>query len=118
MPAYRLIWNEIFDALIYASKYTAEEISVNEKINVPVYENYNATNLKVSLDKALKNAKRDANNTASKGIPLMMMSNGLTAKEAGERFGVAANIVTAWISKAWKFLKTRPDIMQLYGDMT
>lgn len=48
----------------------------------------------------------------------MMMSNGLTAKEVGERFGVAANIVTAWISKARKFLKARPDIMQLYGDIT
>lgn len=117
--AYRLIWNEICDALIYASKHTAEEISISEKIDVSVYENYNATDLKVSLDEVLKNAKKDANSTVLKGIDaLVMMSNGLTAKEVGERFGVAANIVTAWISKARKFLKARPDIMQLYGDIT
>lgn len=117
--AYRLIWNEICDALIYASKRSAAETTADGKDLSIVFVNYNGTDLKVSLEQALKIAKEDANNTVSRGIDaLVLMNDGLTAKEIGERFDVAANIVTAWISKARKFLKARPDIMQLYGDIT
>ena len=97
----------------------AAETTADGKDLSTVFVNYNGTDLKVSLEQALKNAKEDANNTVSRGIDaLVLMNDGLTAKEIGERFDVAANIVTAWISKARKFLKARPDIMQLYGDIT
>lgn len=116
--AYRLIWNEICDQLIYASKRTSSEL-----LNYDTEMQFTADKpmkieLKLSLENALKNAKLDAGATISKGIDaLVMMNEGFTAKEIGLRHGVSANLVTAWVSKARKFLKERQEFKGLLGEL-
>ena len=38
---------------------------------------------------------------------------GRASKEIGNEFGVSANLVCAWVSKARKYLKSRPEILAL-----
>ena len=99
--AYRLIWNEICDALIYSTRRQAAEFSsdmiplVAEEPTVSIADV--ATQLDVQA--ALKAAKQEASPCVVKGI--------------GNEFGVSANLVCAWVSKARKYLKSRPEILAL-----
>ena len=38
---------------------------------------------------------------------------GRASKEIGNEFGVSANLICAWVSKARKYLKSRPEILAL-----
>lgn len=49
-----------------------------------------------------------------KGIDAMIqMAEGRSSKEIGNEFGASANLVCAWVSKARKYLKSRPEILAL-----
>ena len=49
-----------------------------------------------------------------KGIDAMIqMAEGRSSKEIGNELGVSANLVCAWVSKARKYLKSRPEILAL-----
>jgi RNA polymerase sigma factor (sigma-70 family) len=119
--AYRLIWNEICDALIYANRRKETEIAVDYDTlayragNEPDGSGllwdmlYSADSilypeLKVTIEEAKKNAAP----TVQKGIDaLLLMADGYSCREIGERYGVEPNVVTAWVSKARKYLVTR-----------
>ena len=91
--AYRLIWNEICDALIYSTRWQATQLDVHA---------------------ALKAAKQEASPCVVKGIDAMIqMTEGHSSKEIGDEIGVSANLVCAWVSKARKYLKSRPEILAL-----
>ena len=114
--AYRLIWNEICDALIYSTRRQAAEFSsdmiplVAEEPTVSIADV--ATQLDVQA--ALKAAKQEASPCVVKGIDAMIqMTKGRSSKEIGNEFGVSANLVCAWVSKARKYLKSRPEILAL-----
>ena len=114
--AYRLIWNEICDALIYSTRRQAAEFSsdmiplVAEEPTVSIADV--ATQLDVQA--ALKAAKQEASPCVVKGIEAMIqMTKGRSSKEIGNEFGVSANLVCAWVSKARKYLKSRPEILAL-----
>lgn len=71
-----------------------------------------ATQLDVQA--ALKAAKQEASPCVVKGIYAMIqMTKGRSSKEIGNEFGVSANLVCAWVSKARKYLKSRPEILAL-----
>ena len=73
-----------------------------------------ATQLDVQA--ALKAAKQKASPCVIKGIDAMIqMAEGRSSKEIGNEFGVSANLVCAWVSKARKYLKSRPEILALKG---
>ena len=73
-----------------------------------------ATQLDVQA--ALKAAKQEASPCVVKGIEAMIqMAKGRSSKEIGNEFGVSANLVCAWVSKARKYLKSRPEILALKG---
>lgn len=114
--AYRLIWNEICDELIYATKRQATEvttdiISIISRDNGPAIE---SISLKLDVSMALESAKQEASPCVVKGIDaLLLMSQGYTSREVGDNWGVSAKLVCAWISKARKFLKERSDIRAL-----
>ena len=64
----------------------------------------------MDLSKALSSARKDAPPSTAKGIDAMvLMSQGYTSREIGERMGASARLVCAWVSKARKFLKDRPE---------
>lgn len=114
--AYRLIWNEICDALIYSTKrqsmeadcdvtpFTAAEPELPEELQ----------DFRMDMDEALRLAKETAPPSTVKGIQaIQLMSEGYTSREIGEQMNASAKLVCAWVSKARKFLKTRPEIAQI-----
>ena len=68
----------------------------------------------LDVQDALKVAKQEASPCVLKGIDAMIrMAEGHSSKEIGAELGVSANLVCAWVSKARKYLKSRPEILAL-----
>ena len=114
--AYRLIGNEICDALIYSTRRQATELSSD---TIPLVVEEPAVSIadvatQLDVQTALKAAKQEASPCVLKGIDAMIqMAEGRSSKEIGNEFGVSANLVCAWVSKARKYLKSRPEILAL-----
>ena len=115
--AYRLIWNEICSALVYASRRTAEAkasdaVEYTKNVFTPSH-----LDIKVDLYSILKLAKNNVSPSVRLGIDaLLLMNEGYTAREIGAKFGKNANTVTALVSKARKFLQEIPELQLLYGE--
>lgn len=116
--AYRLIWNEICDALIYASRRTANEESVKiEDVTSFGTSNTEFNETKIELYDVIKKAKKSASPSIALGIDsLLLMNDGYSAKELGKSFGKSANNITALVSKAKKYLRMQPELQHLYGE--
>ena len=70
----------------------------------------------IDMEKALAAAKAEAPPSTGKGIDAMrMMADGYTSREIGEKMDASDRLVCAWVSKARKFLKDRPEIRQIKG---
>lgn len=111
--AYRLIWNQICDALIYSTRRQALEMSCDE---IPHQEEAPDpfSEMAMVLDAALDRAEAAAPHSTAKGIKaLRLMAQGYTCREIGNQMGASDKLVCAWISKARKFLKARPEIAEL-----
>lgn len=114
--AYRLIWNEICDAVIYATKRKARESICDVTPFVAAEQEVPETlsDFRIDIERALAAAKAKAPPSTSKGIEAMqLMSAGYSSREIGEQMGASDKLVCAWVSKARKFLKGRPEIMQI-----
>ena len=113
--AYRLIWNEICDALIYATRRMEKEQALDESIPL---ENETADFdpvIPLDIHGILKTAKENANVSTRKGIiAIEMQAQGYSCKEIGERMHAPANLVTAWMSKARKYLRGIPELQALH----
>lgn len=111
--AYRLIWNQICDALIYSTRRIGVETPYETLPMAP--EDYDElATVGYDMEDALKKAEADAPPSTAKGIrALKLMSEGYTCKEIGEMMDAGDKLVCAWISKARKFLKGRPDVAAL-----
>ena len=115
--AYRLIWNQICDALIYSTRRQANEVTYDvSPYTAEADENDLA--LGIAIDQALEKAKLEAPPSTVKGIEaIRLMADGFTCREIGELMGATDKVVAAWISKARKFLKSRKDVLELAGNM-
>lgn len=113
--AYRLIWHEICNALIYASKRSAAELLTDPKtMGFPARDGEDVFGDSIELQNLLDTAERQAEGVTMKGIQaLRMMADGYTCREIGKQMKASANNVTAWISKARKYLKSNPELMEL-----
>lgn len=114
--AYRLIWNQICDALIYSTRRQANETTYDV---TPYTAEPDDTDIElgIAIDQALEKAKLEAPPSTAKGIDaLILMSDGYTCKEIGGLIGATDKQVTAMVSKARKFLKARKDILDLAGN--
>jgi len=116
--AYRLIWNEICDALIYASRRTSSE-ELSDTVHETKDElSYSPSDIKVDLYSVIGKAKKDATPSVAIGIDaIIMMNDGYSAKEIGKQYGKTANNITALVSKAKKYLKSMPEMQALYGEL-
>jgi RNA polymerase sigma factor (sigma-70 family) len=115
--AYRLIWNEICSALIYASRRSTTECAADPEVllgctlDAGVWDDYEG--IDSILDKALK----ETSGVTAKGIrAIRLMADGYNSREIGEQMGASANNVTAWVSKARSYLKQRPELQGLDGE--
>lgn len=112
--AYRLIWHEICDALVYASRRAAGELPTDPEImELPACHDAEISDASVELQNLLDTVESQAKGVTAKGIrALRLMADGYTCKEIGEQMGASANNVTAWISKARKYLKAQPELWE------
>lgn len=114
--AYRLIWNEICDALIYASRRISTEEQIEDFTSVCIKADEDA-GIKFELYDVINKAKSKTSPSVAMGIDaLILMSKGYTAKDIGRQFGKSANNITALVSKAKKYLRGVSELKFLYGE--
>lgn len=107
--AYCLIRNEIYTQLEYATRRGREQAT--DPTELPVItlddddlEQRESCDVLLNL---LDQAERTASGVVAKGIQAMrLLADGYTNREIGERFGVPANHVTAWVAKARKHISS------------
>ncbi len=112
--AYRLIWNEICTALLYASRRSRTEYATDPELLIAPSLEDNFTDeygdIKAIMDRALA----EASGVTANGIQaLRLTAQGYTSREIGVMMNASPNNVTAWISKARKYLRTRPELAAL-----
>lgn len=115
--AYRLIWNEICDALIYSSYRQKRETTLELERYVNVHGDDTA------FDKIEQRLVVRTGITLAKGCatPFMKvcidvclrMSAGEPSKEIAREMGITANQVTAYASKGKKFLRGSTNVLNL-----
>lgn len=106
--AYRLIRNEIYTQLEYATRRGREVATAPEEFPViPVEDTaMEETESCAALLDLLDRAEETATGVVSKGLQaIRLLGDGYTNREIGERFGVPANHVTAWVAKARRHLR-------------
>jgi RNA polymerase sigma factor (sigma-70 family) len=113
--AYILIRNEIMDALEYATlRRSREDVTAPEAM--PGRAEPEAFDESIpELGRMLDDALARAGGVTAKGIDaIRLLAEGYTHREIGELIGGAsANNVSAWVSRARKYLRSQPDIAAL-----
>ena len=118
--AYQLIWHEICDVLVKANKQKDTEVleECEQNISEPD-DGERKAEINFDVVRELMAAKAEAPPHVVKGIDAMvLMAKGYTCREIGERMGVSDNLVSAYVSKARKYLKGRPTsaaMMEIYA---
>ena len=103
--AYIIIRNEIFSALAKATTYKKHETDLNpDALSADITLDDSNRGIQRTLELALAHTS----GVTAKGIvAICLIAQGYTYREIGERMGgVNANNVTAWVSRARKYLKT------------
>lgn len=110
--AYRLIWNEICDALIYATRRQSREILIEDDafladshthIDLEEMEKREMTRA------AVNKAKESATPFMVRCIDMLIRnSRGESCKDIGKSIGVSDKQVASYVSKARKYLKNHP----------
>lgn len=114
--AYRLIWNEICSALIYANRRTGKEVPTEPKMLSTYEAEIVPQQTDNTLTDLLDEAERSAAGITAKGIrAIRLMADGYTAREIGEQMGASANNVTAWVSRARRYLRANPKLKMIIG---
>lgn len=112
--AYRLIWNEICDALVRSARKGNREMAVEVLPKMGTYQEHDNKDLQIALQNIMDQAVGVVPASTRKGIRAMfLMEKGYTSREIGERMGVKANLVCAWISKARKYLREQTELRQI-----
>lgn len=130
--AYRLIWNEICDALIYANRRKETELLIDyESLSSDVKKDDSANVLQGSLsvdpqttsedhlelEDIISRVRASAVPTVQKGIDaILMMQQGYSSREIGDCMGAAPNLVTAWVSKARRYLGECPELQMMFAE--
>lgn len=118
--AYRLIWNEICDALIRATRLSQYECSIEETCS------HRSTGIQpmnqisqLELQMLIQNAKKRATGVTAKGIECLELSvAGYKSREIGVMMNADASAVRMWMTKARRFLMVQPEIMDASEEVT
>lgn len=114
--AYRLIWNEICSALVYATARAAKESLSDPSTMVrPGATSEQPDVSALDLQALLDQAEQNATGVTAKGIhAIKLKANGYNSREIGAMMGAPANHITAWIAKARAYLRSDPQFKELY----
>ena len=113
--AYRLIWNEICDTLIKATRQSKHEqlwdpsdVQHAASNNTPL-QLFSACEQQIIMEQV---RKRASGITAKGIICLELQADGYTSKEIGDLVGARAAAVRVWMSSARRFLQQQPEFRQ------
>lgn len=114
--AYRLIWNEICDALIYATRRQSREVLIDDEAQLAdarSYMDFGEMDVQQQTRAAIRKARGEATPFTARCIDMLIRNTrGETCKEIGKNIGVSDKQVAAYISKARKYLKRHPDMQK------
>lgn len=113
--AYRLIWHEICEVLVKANKQKNTEVFDEYERDIPDTDTgERRAEINFDVVRALMNAKSGAPPHVIKGIDAMLlMAKGYSCREIGERMGASDSLVSAYVSKARKYLKGKPELAKI-----
>lgn len=110
--AYRLIWNEICDALIKVNCQYSREISLEDTNEIEA--EYLEPVIFGELSAALCIVTKRATPAVQNGIKaLCYASKGYSSREIGEKMDAADGKVRMWMTRAKRFLQVQPEILAL-----
>ena len=108
--AYRIIWNEICTALIYANRRAARECEWNPELLCQGQ----ATDEYSELDMILDRLEAESSKAVAKGIRAIRLNTaGYSCAEIGRIFGESDKCIAARISRTRKYLRSHPDLTAL-----
>ena len=119
--AYRLIWNEICDALIKATRIDRYETNLDPvDLFQTARENFPVDELiSCELQLVREQAKQRAKGVTAKGIVCLQLSaEGLSSTEIAEQFCAEPATVRMWMTKARRFLQAQPELMSYFSEVT
>jgi RNA polymerase sigma factor (sigma-70 family) len=109
--AYVSIRNEIFSALEYATLRRSRELSTDPLWLAEQIECELPDESLYDLERALADAQSSATGIYAKGIAaIRLLAAGYSHREIGRHMGASDNNVSAWVARARKNLRARPDI--------
>lgn len=102
--AYRLIRNEIYSQLERVTRRGREVATDPSELPCTVLDD-DTPEQREACTALLERAEAEATGVTAKGFQaIRLLMDGYSSREIGERFGVPANHVTAWVSRARKAL--------------
>ena len=110
--AYRLIWNEICDELIRATRLSGKEQSF-DSMEDPINDMQKDALDTFDLRLALQQAKDSTQGVTAKGIHcLELTAQGYSSQEIGAIVHAEAATVRMWMTKARRYLRSIPELRQ------
>lgn len=113
--AYRLIWNEICNALFKANRLNSRELLTEPMstifISIPKFHGTDDTFI---LYETFHNMGKDAPGVTRKGVQALRLSaDGYSSKEISRILKASPATVRMWMTKARRYLKEMPEIQEL-----
>lgn len=114
--AYRLIWNEICDALILATRRVSFEVELKEDSfsmspAVPGIPSAESLDLRNTLDSVMKDAPVGLRKAL---MAALLMAEGYSSREVGQKLQIPANSARSLASRARKYIRERPELTGLF----
>ena len=115
--AYRLIWNEICDALVKTTRVNQNETVMEANDILRGVQEHMPDPLEAcELKQILESARRSADGVTAKGVQCLMLSaQGYTSSDLANIFNANASAVRMWMTKARRYLKDFPELSSYVG---
>ena len=115
--AYRLIWNEICDALIKTTRINQNETVMEANDILRGVQEHMPDPLEAcELKQILESARRSADGVTAKGVQCLMLSaQGYTSSDLANIFNANASAVRMWMTKARRYLRDFPELASYIG---
>lgn len=112
--AYRLIWNEICDALIKATRVSGREETMDPQQAMTSFsEDRAALSGKMEPADLLAQFEKKADGIVSQGIHALRLSlNGYNSQEIGRLLHAQPGAVRMWMTKARRYLKDQAELRE------
>ena len=115
--AYRLIWNEICDALVKTTRINQNETVMEANDILRGVQEHMPDPLEAcELKQILESARNSADGVTAKGVQCLMLSaQGYTSSDLANIFNANASAVRMWMTKARRYLRDFPELASYIG---